>query len=443
MKKIVLVVILFCQIFTLYSQNVLTISGESVSLEEFVHTLMKNNNEENITKEYLDNYINLFINYKLKVFQAKELGIHDSKEFIDELDMYRKQLAKPYLQDLEYKDNLIQEAYERMKLDVHVSHILLRLDPASSSEDTLKKYNLGKKIYRMIESGDISFVDAVKKYSDEKYNNGDLGYFTVFDMIYPFESAAYSTPIGYVSDVVRTKYGYHLLMVHDRRPAFGDVKVSHIMCKLSNGASQDHINQKKLKIDEVYKRLTEGESFASLADKYSEDRSTAVRGGSLPWFGINKMAKEFENAAFSIEEIGEYTTPFRTQYGWHIVILDDKKQIGDFEEVRSDIENNILKGSRGLLGDISMIKKLKKEYNFKNHKYNSYRKRKVKESIDETKLLSAQLTAKDLVRTKLDSRSLDARPSTNVETPPRVNIPFICISNIGKTNNTDTIIRNI
>tara|TARA_Y100001968_G_scaffold332653_1_gene391677 strand:+ start:865 stop:2817 length:1953 start_codon:yes stop_codon:yes gene_type:complete len=406
MKRILsLITLIYFSCFNIYGQEIMKISDVSISLDEFRNTLMKNNDEQKITKEYLDEYVDLFINYKMKVIEAKELNLDKDQSFINELEGYRKQLAKPYLQNKEFKENLIKEAYDRMQYDVHASHILF---PIKDHKDSLDIYKKALSVKSSIERGEITFLEAVNKYSDEiaKNNNGDLGYFTAFDMVYSFETASYNTSIGKVSDPVKTKFGYHLVKVHDKRDAFGQVKVSHIMFKISESLSKSQINEAKRKIDEVYQKLSNGENFSDLANRYSEDRSTAVKGGVLPWFGLNRMAKEFEEASFSLENIGEFTEPFLTEFGWHIVILDGKKRVGSFEDERSQIKRLIEKGSRNKIIDVKFIERLKKEYGFQEHKYIEYRKRTVKNDINLDKLESANLTIEDIKRTTKDYRYL-------------------------------------
>ena len=405
-RNILLVVVLCFSLSNVSSQELMNISGESISLEEFTSTLMKNNQDKEITKEYLDDYVNLFVDYKLKVIHAKELGLDKEKAFINELEVYRKQLAKPYLQAKEYKEELINEAYERMRFDVNASHILFRTDQSTLPKDTLLKYKLAIEAKSKIESGELSFEDAVKQYSEEDYNNGNLGYFTAFDMVYSFETAAYNTEIGSISNIVKTKYGYHLLKINDKRPSVGQVKVSHIMFRFPQGATNAQMNTIKPKIDEVYNKLKEGEDFATLADRYSEDRSTAVKGGSLPWFGLNKMAKEFEEASFSLENIGDFTQPFKTDFGWHIVILNDKKVLGTLEDTREEIKRKISKGSRSLLSELALLKKIKSEYNFKEHLFLEVRKNNIKANIDLEKLNDAKLNIEDFKKSVWDNLEL-------------------------------------
>ena len=405
-KYIFLAVVIVVSSFSVKSQELMNISGESVSLDEFVNTLMKNNHDREITKEYLDNYVDLFVNYKLKVLQAKELGLDKDEAFISELEVYRKQLAKPYLQAKEFTEELVLEAYGRMQFDVNASHILFRLDENPTPSDTLEKYNLAVEAKLNIENLSITFEDAVSKYSEENYNNGNLGWFTAFAMVYNFETAAFTTEVGSVSNIVRTKYGYHLVKVNDKRLAVGEVKVSHIMFKFSKGITDEEKEKIKLKADEVYYKLQSGEDFANLADRYSEDRSTAVKGGALPWFGLNKMSKEFENASFSIENIGNFTSPFMTEFGWHIVILNERKVIGTLEEETEQIKRRIEKGARNLLTELALLKKLKSDYSFTENQYVSFRKNSVKQTLNLDKLIKGSLTKEDIKILTTDGREL-------------------------------------
>ena len=210
---------------------------------------------------------------------------------------------------------MLSEAYQRMQIDVNASHILISLENEATEEDEMIVYNKALKIRDSIIDGKISFSDAAKVNSADKsavFNGGNLGYFTVFMMVYDFETAAYETPIGEISMPIKTKYGYHLIKVNNRRGAVGQVKVAHIMFKTGKGADKARINVARDKIDKVIELLNDGEEFSDVAERFSEDRSTAVKGGALPAFGVGKMVPEFENIAFSLQELGEVSAPFLT-----------------------------------------------------------------------------------------------------------------------------------
>ena len=368
MKKTTLFILLIFISRIIIAQNILSINDNNISLEEFKNVFYKNNNTE-ITKEYLDEYIDLFINFKLKVKEAESLQMDTIPAFISELDGYRKQLIKPYLKNQEFDDKLILEAYERMQYDIRASHILIKLNEKSTKKEKENAYNKALKIREDILSKKISFSAAAKKYSDDKsaiLNNGDLGYFTTFMMVYEFETAAYNTVIGNISTPVLTKYGYHLVKVTDKRSSVGQVKVAHIMFKTGEGANENKIKIAKQKIDEISIKLKSGEDFSDLAEKFSQDRSSAVKGGLLPMFSVGKMVPAFEKEAFSLKNIGDISKPFQTDFGWHIIKLVERKEIDSFEQMKNDIKQKITRDSRSQLSEKALYQKLKKEYKVKN-----------------------------------------------------------------------------
>ena len=377
MRKIGLSFILVAFFMSVNAQSLLKIQGELISLDEFKSIFYKNNDDIEITKDYLDEYIDLFINFKLKVREAEELGLDTTASFILELEGYRKQLAKPYLKNKDFDQKMLAEAYARMQKDVHASHILISFDSSSDNEE--KAYKKALEIRESIVGGNITFSDAAKKNSDDKSamdNGGDLGFFTVFMMVYDFETAAYETPVGEISMPVKTKYGYHLVKTNEIRDAFGKVKVSHIMFKEGQGSNKNKLNNANEKINKVIELLKSGEKFKDLAEKFSEDRSTAVKGGELPMFGVGKMVPEFEKMAFSLQNIGEISVPFSTNYGWHIIKLLEKHPIPNFVDVKADLKRMIEQDTRGELSNKALYKKLHNTYKVINKptEYSAFRK---------------------------------------------------------------------
>lgn len=377
MKKIVLIFLLLSNFNFLYAQNILKIGNKNISLSEFENIFYKNNYNDTIDKKYLDEYIELFINFKLKVFEAESLYMDTVSTFVKELDGYQEQLAKPYLRNKEFDDYMIKEAYDRMLFDVKASHILVKIDEKStdSENEALKKITA---IRNEIINTRITFSDAATRYSEDpsaKDNNGNLGFFTAFMMVYDFESAVYDLEINEVSLPIKTKYGYHLIKLNDKRKALGDIQVAHIMFKKNKNTS-DNSNVKD-KINEIYSKLNDGDDFSELAERFSEDRSTAVKGGSLPPFGVGKMVPEFETIAFSLNSPGDYSKPFETDFGWHIISLINKNDIPPFEDVKKEIMNKISRDSRGELSKISLYDKLKNSYKVKNNVNNFKQLRKL------------------------------------------------------------------
>ena len=358
----------------------MTINDEKISINEFENIFYKNNEDIEITKEYLDEYIDLFINFKLKVKESKELGYDTLSSFIKELDGYKKQLSKPYLRDNNFNENLFNEALERIQFDINASHILIKIE----NNDAKSALNEALSIRNQIISKEISFSDAAVKYSDDEYvldSKGNLGYFTAFMMLYDFESVAYNSSIGEVSVPVKTQYGYHLILVNDKRKAVGERKVAHIMFKTGKGANTKKINESYKKASETYDLLTNGDKFVEVAERFSEDRSTAVKGGVLPSFGVGKMVREFEEATFSLKLPGDFSKPFQTPYGWHIVMLLEDNPVKLDDDLFLSVKQKIEKDSRSKLSNEFMITKLKDLYNIKIYKenFNFLRKIAVKE----------------------------------------------------------------
>jgi len=351
---------------------ILTIDQKPVYKSEFEYVFKKNNDDEHISKQDLDEYMELFINYKLKVKEAEELGMDTVSSFVKELNGYRNQLAAPYLIDKQVNEELIAEAYERMKVELRASHILLKVDEDATPEDTLAAYQEALNIRNQIVGG-ANFEKTARLLSSDpsvKTNSGDLGYFTVFQMVYPFETAAYNTKVGEISMPVRTRFGYHLIKITDRRPARGEVKVAHILVLSNDKMRPEQRENAKMKVYEIYEKINAGNDFATLAKQFSDDKGSAQKGGELPMFGPGKMIAEFEEVSFNLKQVGEVSEPFTTQYGWHIVILLEHRNIGSFEELKPTLEKKLKRDSRGKLSKKAFIAERKKEYNFKEYPEN-------------------------------------------------------------------------
>lgn len=343
---------------------VLTIDNDQITKEEFENIFRKNNRDSVISQKSLDDYMELFINFKLKVKEARELGLDTVAKFRQELEGYRAQLARPYLTDNSMVDEMVREAYERQKEEVRARHILIKCDPNATPEDTARAYARIMAVRdRVVKGEDFETVAmAMSEDPSAKDNGGELGYFTVFQMVFPFEDAAYKTPVGQVSMPVRTRYGYHILEVEDRRAARGEIHVAHILIKPKQEADGEKNAQSK--INEIYDRLLKGENFEELASKFSEDGGSAKKGGELPWFGTNKMVAEFEEASYSITKDGDICPPFKTSYGWHIVKRLGLKPVPAFADVEKELKTKVTKDSRAERTRTSFVARIKKDYNF-------------------------------------------------------------------------------
>ena len=337
---------------------------EKVTKAEFKRVYQKNNSGEIISKSTVDEYLDLYINFKLKVKEAVSLEMDKDPAFIRELSGYRKQLAQPYLTADGIIEELKKEAYDRLQYDVKASHILIKLDQDASPEDTAAAYKRAVRVKKNLENGQ-DFELMAKQYSDDptaKTNAGNLGYFTAFYMVYPFESAAYNTEVGEISDIVRTQFGYHVLKVVDKRPSVGNIQVAHIL--ISNDQELSKTDDPEGKIKEIYAKIEQGEKFEDLAAQFSDDTRSAADGGILPMFGVGRMVPEFEKAAFDLKADGDISEPFSTPYGWHIVKRIQHAPIGSFETVEAEMMQKIKKDSRANLSQASVINKIKNQYGF-------------------------------------------------------------------------------
>ncbi len=354
----------FCQ----DAHTLVSIGNKNYSIEEFDFVYNKNNafSEHPISKK---EYVELFVNYKLKVHEAIAQGFDTLPSFTKEFNYYKDELAKPYLSDTSITEHLKKEAYERMTKEVDASHILVQIPKSATPSDTLKAYNKINDILKRIKEGE-DFNKIATELSEDpsaKKNNGRLGYFSGFMMVYPFESGAFNTPVGEVSGIIRTSFGYHLIKVHDKRDNPGELKTAHIMMMTPKTASEELIAQKKSKIDSIYQQILKGEDFAQLAQKYSEDRNSARNNGELPWFSNGRMIPEFCNPAYKLDSIGAISEVIRTPFGYHIIKLLDKKQVKPYEEMEEEIATRIAKDERAFQEKKVVIQRLKKEYNFQQN----------------------------------------------------------------------------
>ena len=340
MKKI-LIVFFICYNISfsqLKNDELFKVNDSVVLIDEFNRVFNKNIEliDEKNQKDF-DSYLNLLVNYKIKLAEAYELGYHEDPKYKSELNKYTKQLQNTYLTDKETEDRYLLEAYDRTKHEVNVSHILIRIE--SDNIDTIQVYN---KLNSLRNSFGNSTTDEFKK----KYNQDnlmiveDLGYFSVFKMIYDFENVAYNTPVGEVSEPFRTQFGFHILKVNDKRNSLGEVTVGHIMTYKSKTDAQERINN-------IYDSIQSGTSFEYLAKKYSEDKNSSFKGGRLNPFSSGQINSiPFENAAFNLDIDNNISEPVETKYGWHIIKLYNKQNVKDFDQIKFELLNKLKKSSR-------------------------------------------------------------------------------------------------
>jgi peptidyl-prolyl cis-trans isomerase SurA len=347
-------------------QILFTIDRNPVYADEFVYLYRKNHlKPEDFTEQKVNEYLDLFTNFKLKVAEAKARGLDTTSSFIKEFNTYREELKKPYLAETNEVDRLTKEAYGRLLEEVKASHILLSLKPDAAPADTLAVWNQISALRERIMKGE-DFEKISKESSQDptsKINGGSLGYFTALQMVYPFEQAAYSLKVGEVSKPVRTRFGYHLIKVFDRRASRGEVEVSHIILR----ATPNDNNKVKNKIMEIYEQLQGGRSWDELCKEYSEDAATKDSGGRLRPFGVGAVAglPEFEAMAFSLKEPGEISDPFKSGYGWHIIRLERKIPVPPFSEVEQALRRKVARDERVQIADRRLLEAKKMKMGFR------------------------------------------------------------------------------
>ncbi len=381
---------------SLLKKELLNIDGKKITAGEFLKVYEKNGTEGEDTTS-LPDYLQLYINFRLKVLEAENLKMDTMPAFRRELKSYRKQLARPYFTDKRVTDSLVKQAYQRMQYDIRASHILVRVGPDASPADTLKAWKKITRIRQEIVHG-MDFARAAVKYSEDPSardqkaipgrqrgrhgNHGDLGYFTVFNMVYPFEEAAYNTPVDSVSQPVRTRFGYHLIKVTDKKPAMGVAEVEHIFVALKPGYTRQDSMAKAKKIQNIYQKIREGMPFEEAARKYSEDRGSAGRGGRLPKFTSGRIVPQFVEQIDRLKP-GQISRPFQTIYGFHIIKLISRKPPGSFASEEPKLKEKVERDQRAQKSKEAVLARIKKKNDLRIYED---AKKAVFEAIDTTVL---------------------------------------------------------
>ncbi len=370
LKYLFILLILLCQLYANGQQKVLfEVEGEPVYLDEFLYIYEKTSRDQaDFSRESVEEYLDLYIKFKLKVHKAKEMRLDTITSLQNELAGYRKQLANSYLSDREVIESLAREAYERMQQDVDFSHILLKVSPAANEETDEKVYQRAVAILDRLRGGE-NFEKVALEVSEDgtvKKNEGRIGYVTAMlpDGFYELETAIYNLPLNTNSRPIRSKLGYHIVRVNNRRDARGEMEVSQILVRSGKDKNS------KQKIDEIYEQLKSGADFAEMAKSYSEDKATASKGGYLGFFGINKYESVFENTAFRLKEDGDFSRPIRTSIGWHIIKRHSIKPKLTFEEMQRSLETKLRQDERFKIAERAMLEKIKEENGFQQADWN-------------------------------------------------------------------------
>lgn len=376
MKKVFFFMALAAVSMTAFAQSetLMTINGKPVSAEEFLYIYEKNNQAGALDPKTMDEYLDMFINFKLKVAEAEAQGIDTTESFKSELKGYRAQATPKYLQDNEALDSLIEMSWRHMAKDRRAAHIAIQCPANADSAAQAEAWEKINNAYLRVTVGKPVKAKGSKavRYKKDPFDmvardlstdpnvqetGGELGWITPFRYVYPLEEAVYNTPIDSISAPFRTQYGWHIVLVEEERDHI-EVKASHIM-KMVPADSLNDI--KKALIDSIA-RIVNKDNFAEVAKAESEDRGSSARGGELGWFGKGMMVKPFEDAAFSLVP-GEISQPIRTQYGWHILFKEDQRTIQPLDSMRAQIERQVKRDERAKEADKSFARKARAEYN--------------------------------------------------------------------------------
>lgn len=347
------------------STPLFTVDKKVTAVDEFTYLYKKNHNtskDKDYTAPSVEEYLDLLLNFKLKITEAHHQGLDTTAKFMKELRTYREELKKPYRAEKDVLDKLTQEAYEHSTQEVKAAHILIQVTPTASAEDTLKAFKKISDIKARVKAGE-DFEKLARELSEDpsaKLNGGSLGYFTAMQMVYPFEKTAYDTKVGEISPIIRTRFGYHIIKVDDKKPSRGEVEVSHILLRTAN--KED--SKAKNKIFEIYDQLKAGRSWDELCKENSEDGNTKNNGGRLRQFGIGVFATvpEFESAAFALKNPGEISDPFQSAVGWHIIRLEKKVPVPSYAEIESSLRKKVARDERLKISEQAAADKRRRDF---------------------------------------------------------------------------------
>ncbi|MEO5673946.1 MAG: peptidylprolyl isomerase [Chitinophagales bacterium] len=343
-----------------------TIGKEQVSAGEFVKVYQKTNvnGEADFSEKSLRDYLDLYVNFRLKVKEAKDMKMDTTSAVLNEFKTYRSKLTPSYMFDT----SLVREAYNRMQNELHVQHILVKIDPNASAADTLKAYRKINNWKKLLTAKKIDFNQLASDSSGDpssKENHGDLGWLSAMQVIYPFETAAYNLKPGTISNPVRTQFGYHIIRVIETRPSQGTLTVSHLFIKVPAKATDEDQAKEKARIDSLYGQLKSGANWDDLVKNFSQDKTSSANGGQLKPFTTGQMVPEFEQAASGLKNPGDISQPVETKFGWHIIKLVEKKSLGSYDEMKDDIKKKIENGPWKDYAHQSFLSKVKKSYTFR------------------------------------------------------------------------------
>ena len=340
--------------------------NHKIKMKEFENALVKNSGSLEAAKKdslsQLKDFLNLYTTFRMKIRDAEVRGYDQDTSLTNELNDYKKKIAVSFLLNKEIVDPGIKDLYNKRKYELRVSHIMIRPD-TSGDAAALK---LATSILDSIKNG-ANFAVMAEKYSDDVYSKrygGDIYYITGGMVPEPFEDAAYATEPGHVyPHVVKTKFGYHIIKVTEKKERIPEIKASHILITYRSPDGKEDTTAALAKIDSILTQIKNGADFAEMAKEYSQDPGSKEKGGDLGFFKRRQMVKEFDNAAFNLK-VGEVSGVVKTRFGYHLIKVTDQKKYPSFDADKEELKK-LFQQSRYQDKYDSLVAKLKTKYNFK------------------------------------------------------------------------------
>lgn len=378
---------------SLNSKTLMSIADEKITVKDFLRVFNKNMDlVQDQSQKNIDDYLKLYINYKLKLKEAKALGYDQKDSYQKEFKNYKEQLIRAYTNDKEVTATLVSEAYDRTINEVKAQHVLVRFE---SDQDSLSAYKKIKELRSRFINEDFSSL-RLSEHDGKSIFVEDLGYFSAFKMVYNFENAAFKTPVGQTSEPFKTQFGYHVVKVLNKRPSKGKVQVAHIM--IAN-TQKDSTLIPENRIKELYNLLQQGSSFEDLAKQYSDDKGSSSRGGVMNPFGSGDISSEiFVDTAFELNEIGALSNPIQTQFGWHILKLISRSPVKPFEEIKMDLEQKVKRDARSNIIREKMLEKLMQRYDISQPDLNQLSQQFVRNDLESDWVLEDSISQKTFLK---------------------------------------------
>lgn len=311
----------------------------NISLQEFRDEYIKNEGSLELAKDdslsEMKEFLDLYVNYRMKLADAKDRGYEDNPDVWNEYNDYKKQVGKTYLIEKKIVTPALKEMHKRRMEELRVKHILIK--------DGKNKKEFADSLLQSILSGKSKFEDVSDKYNEDAYaknRGGDIYWITAGKVVKPFEDAIYEAPVGEVyPQLVKTRFGYHIIKVTERQERKPLVEVTHIMM---NPVKKDTIDMDSAdvvaKLRELKSQIKTQEDFEQTARKYSIDQQTAMRGGEIGWLERGRLVLEADSVIFKMN-VGEVSDVVKTPFGYHLFRVNEVRDHRTYEEEEKELRD--------------------------------------------------------------------------------------------------------